>query len=197
MKAINWTVTAMLLRTLLILGASTFVGAIVLPVGVDGTLPMTWAAWKPILAVAASAAAVAEFLWIRAHLSQAAQALGLPAIPAAAQAATNAAKTAIVLLGLGMLVRGETACANPAQAANDVAIGLQGAACVLNVYSTDTAAGQTSFIAIVADSVAQCGKYGITEAGATGLLQAHQQAEMKEGFVPKAPAPAAPAASAH
>lgn len=187
MKAINWTVTAALLRTLLILGASTFVGAVVLPLGANGTLPVTWAAWKPVLAIGASAAVVAEWLWIRTHLSQAAQALGLPAAPAAAAAAAaNVVKTTIVLLGLGMLLRGTTACgATPVQVATDVGIGLQGAACVLNVYATDSAAGKTSFVAIVADAVAQCGQYGITEANATGLLQAHRNAEMKEGFVPK------------
>lgn len=188
MKAINWTATAALLRTLAILGASTFVGAIVLPVGADGTLPHTWAAWKPILAVGMSAAVVAEYLWIRVHLSQAAQALGLPAAPAAA---ANAVKTAVVLIGLGLLVRGGTACgASTPQVANDVAIGLQGAACVLDVYATDSTAGK-ALPAIIVDAVAQCGKYGITEAGATGLLQAHRAAELKEGFVLKTPAPAA------
>lgn len=210
MKAINWTLTAALLRTLLILGASTFVGAIVLPVGVDGTLPVSWAAWKPIVAVGLSASAVAEWLWIRTHLSQAAQALGLPAIAGTAvSAAATVAKTSIVILGLGFLLRGTTACgATPVQVATDVGIGAQALGCVLGVYATDEAAGK-QWPTIVEDSVIQCGKYGITAANASSAMQAHRMAEMKEGFAlrpiqgePSAadaapPASASPATSAY
>jgi hypothetical protein len=75
---LNWSALGSLLRTLAILGGSAFVGAIVLPVGIDGTLPLSWAAWKPILAVGLSAAVMAEFLWIRLHLKTLAVAAGLP-----------------------------------------------------------------------------------------------------------------------
>jgi hypothetical protein len=87
----NWTKLAALFRTLTILGASAFCGAVVLPLATDGTLPTTWLAWRPILAVGASAAVVAEFIWIRSHIQAAAQAIGVlnsdPSTPPAIKAA--------------------------------------------------------------------------------------------------------------
>ncbi len=74
----NWSALAALARTLVILGSSTFVGAIVLPLGAGGTIPDSWAAWRPVLAVAASACVAAELLWIRLHLQALAASMGLP-----------------------------------------------------------------------------------------------------------------------
>jgi hypothetical protein len=94
----NWTKLGVLFRTLAILGASSFCGALALPLATDGTLPVTWTAWRPILAVAASAAAVAEFIWIRTHIQQAAQAIGV----AISDAGTPpAVKTALLKIGIG------------------------------------------------------------------------------------------------
>jgi hypothetical protein len=99
----NWSKLASLFRTLVILGASSFVGAIVLPLATDGTLPITWAAWRPILAVGASAAVVAEFLWIRAHLQAAAQAIGVVANDANTPPAIRAALMKVTLSAMTVL----------------------------------------------------------------------------------------------
>lgn len=74
---INWSAIAALFRTLVILFASTFVGALVLPLAADGTLPMSWPAWRPVLAVGLSAAIVSEVIWIRGHLAALAASVGL------------------------------------------------------------------------------------------------------------------------
>lgn len=80
----NYSARESLVRALVILGASTFVGALVLPLAADGTLPATWAAWRPVLAVAVSAAIVAEIAYVRAHLAAVAQAIGVTPAPAPA-----------------------------------------------------------------------------------------------------------------
>jgi hypothetical protein len=72
----NWTKLTALVRVLLIIFASSFFGALVLPLAADGTLPITWTAWRPILMVAVSAGIVAEIIWLRTHVQQAAQAIG-------------------------------------------------------------------------------------------------------------------------
>jgi hypothetical protein len=74
---INWSALAALFRTLTILGASAFAGAIVLPVSIGGSLPATWAEWRPVLAVALAASVTAEFIWIRGHLAALASSLGI------------------------------------------------------------------------------------------------------------------------
>jgi hypothetical protein len=73
----NWSKLASLGRMLFILFASTFFGALVIPLAADGTIPSTWAAWRPLLAVAGSASLIAEIAWIRSHLAQSASALGI------------------------------------------------------------------------------------------------------------------------
>jgi hypothetical protein len=73
----NWSALAALFRTLIILGASTFAGAFVLPLSMGGGIPDTWAAWRPVLAVAGAAALTAEVIWIRAHLQALAASMGL------------------------------------------------------------------------------------------------------------------------
>lgn len=173
----NWSAASALLRALLILFASTFAGALVLPLAADGTLPTDWAHWRPVLATAFAAAMVAELAYVRAHLAQAAQALGISPAGAVA-AATKAAGAALLLLVLG-------ACAGcgltGGQVVQDVTIGLNAAACVLNTVSAETAAGKTEEQA-VADAVVKC---GVSAAQAAGVLDAHRKAEVTEGFVLK------------
>ena len=71
----TYTALEALMRTVLILFASTFVGAVVVPLSADGTLPASWAVWRPLLAVSLSAALVAEFVFLRSHLQDARAAL--------------------------------------------------------------------------------------------------------------------------
>lgn len=104
----NWSAAAALARALVVLGLSSFVGALVLPVLADGTLPMDWAHWKPVFATALGAAAAQELIYVRLHLAQAAQAMGLP-VPSTAQVAATAAKALLpilVLVGIGMTQSG-------------------------------------------------------------------------------------------
>ncbi len=111
--------------------------------------------------------------------------------PPAPNAAASAVKTAILLLAFGALIRGTTAChAPPAQVANDVVIGLDATACVLDVYAVDSAENR-QWDTIVADALAQCSKYGVTSAQVNGVLAAHRHAEIREGFVPRVAPPAA------
>ena len=109
----NWSKLAALFRTLAILGASSFVGAIALPLATDGTLPTTWQAWRPILAVAGSAAAVSEFIWIRTHIQQAAQAIGVLSNDPSTSAP---AKAALLKIGLGVMLVFLLSCAAAAPA---------------------------------------------------------------------------------
>ncbi len=81
-----------LLRMLVILAASTFFGALVLPLAADGTLPSTWAAWRHTLAVAGSATIVAEIAWGRTHLAALAQASGLLPAPSSSSALSKGAQ---------------------------------------------------------------------------------------------------------
>jgi hypothetical protein len=173
----NWSKLASLGRTLFILFASTFVGAIVLPVATDGTLPATWAAWRPILAVALSAAVAAEFLWIRTHLQQAAQAIGVVAndatTPAAVKAALLKGGFGVVLLMLSLLCSGcnGTGCtpAQVAQAQTDTsqAIDLTNAVCAL---APDSPIGQplVSIICTLAEGTEQLVSVVI---GAVGTIE--------------------------
>lgn len=133
----NWTALEALGRTLFILAASTFFGALVMPLAADGTLPTDWAHWRPVLAVGGSAAVAAEVIWIRAHLSAAASALGLPAT----QAAVKAAAALLLVVGLGRLL---PAC-TPSQG--------QTATTVTNaVFSADQAACMAANEGLVGDS---------------------------------------------
>jgi hypothetical protein len=140
----NWTKLAALFRTLVILGASSFCGAVVLPLATDGTLPTTWVAWRPILAVAGSAAVAAEFIWIRTHIQQAAQAIGVlsndPATTPAVKAALLRVGLGIVAMTLAVFCTGCTPAAN-AQAQTDtgVAIDLTNAICAV---AADSPVGQ-------------------------------------------------------
>jgi hypothetical protein len=132
----NWSKLASLFRTLVILGASSFCGAVVLPIATDGSLPTTWVAWRPILAVAASAAAVAEFLWIRAHLQTAAQAIGVVANDANTPPAVKAALMKVTLSAMAVLVAVLCFGCTPAQSAQaqtdtGTAIDLTNAVCAL------------------------------------------------------------------
>lgn len=86
----NWSKLESLARVLIVLFASTFVGALVLPLAADGTLPMTWAAWKSCLAIGLSAGIVAEVIWIRGHLAALAASLGLAAPSAPGSTTVNA-----------------------------------------------------------------------------------------------------------
>ncbi len=137
----NWSKLAALFRTLVILGASSFVGAIVLPLATDGTLPITWAAWRPILAVAGSAAVVSEFIWIKTHLQQAAQAIG---VLSSDPATTPAVRAALLKVGLGailILLPGCTPTGQLAQGAssalNVTEVSLKALVCGLDVITTD------------------------------------------------------------
>jgi predicted secreted protein len=85
----NWSALSALLRALVVLAAATFVGALVLPLGVDGTLPMTWAGWRPVLATAFAATVVAEVAYARMHLAIVASALGLTSGPGATTTTTT------------------------------------------------------------------------------------------------------------
>lgn len=177
MKAINWTATAALARTLLILGAASFFGALVLPTGANGALPLTWVAWKPIVASALGASIATEIAWIRLHLSQAAAAVGAGAAPPTATPLAKAAGAAVVLLGLGGLLRGVTACSVPPQTVADISVGVQAAACVLDTYATDLQSGKSETQAI-ADSALKC---GVSAAQASGLLAEHRKAAIAQG----------------
>lgn len=73
----NWSAVAALGRALLILGAASFFGALVLPTLGDGALPATWAAWKPVLGTAFGAMVAQELIYVRTHLADAAKAIGL------------------------------------------------------------------------------------------------------------------------
>ena len=154
----NWSKLAALFRTLTILGASSFVGAIALPLATDGTLPTTWQAWRPILAVAGSAAIVAEFIWIRAHLQAAAQAIGvIAAAPSTApevKAALLTFTTSIVgILSLGALLSCTPAQVAQAQTDTTQAIDLTNAVCTL---APDSPVGQ-QYVDVVC-SLAQAGE---------------------------------------
>ena len=154
----NWSKLAALFRTLTILGASSFVGAIALPLATDGTLPTTWQAWRPILAVAGSAAAVSEFIWIRTHIQQAAQVIG---VLSNEPTTTPAVKAALLKFGLGLLgifsLGVFLACtpAQVAQAQTDTtqAIDLTNAVCTL---APDSPVGQ-QYVDVVC-SLAQAGE---------------------------------------
>jgi hypothetical protein len=140
----NWTKLAALTRTLIILGASSFCGAVVLPLATDGTLPTTWLAWRPILAVASSAAVAAEFIWIRTHIQQAAQAIGVLSNDPATTPAVKAALLKIGLGVLGLLTLGATLQCTPAQTAQaqvdtTTAIDLTNAICAV---AADSPVGQ-------------------------------------------------------
>jgi hypothetical protein len=171
MKAINWTASAAIVRGLVILFVSTFFGALALPLGAGGTLPSTWAAWRPELSVALSAAIVAEIVWIRSHLAQYAQKLGT----SATNAATKAAGAAVMLLALGGLVRGTTACSqSPLQTAADVGDVAQLTGCVLSTYATDKQGGMSED-ATVLDVAAKC---KLDAYAVQGVLDAHKRAEV-------------------
>jgi hypothetical protein len=174
MKAINWTASAAIVRGLVILFVSTFFGALALPLGAGGTLPSTWAAWRPELSVALSAAIVAEIVWIRSHLAQYAQALGIPTT-STTNPATKAAGAAVMLLALGGLVRGTTACSqSPLQTAADVGDVAQLTGCVLSTYATDKQGGMSED-ATVLDVAAKC---KLDAYAVQGVLDAHKRAEV-------------------
>lgn len=138
----NWSKLEALGRTLIILFASTFFGALVLPLAANGELPVTWVAWRPILAVAVSAAIVAEVVWIRAHLAAAAAARGLggssaaPALPAAPADVGKGGQAGFVSIGLALglscliAIVAMVACTKQqASQADTVAIDLTNAVC--------------------------------------------------------------------
>jgi hypothetical protein len=168
----NWSKLASLGRALIILAASSFFGALVLPIATDGTLPATWAAWKPILAVGASAAIVAEVIWIRTHLQQAAQAIGVlandPATPSAVKAAILKVGIGGVLLSLALTFTGCTP-AQVAQVQTDTsqAIDLTNAVCAL---APDSPIGQplVSIICTLAEGAEQLVSVVI---GAVGTIE--------------------------
>ena len=167
----NWSRLEALGRVLLVLFASTFCGALVLPLAADGHLPVTWELWRAPLATATSASIVAEFVWIRSHLSAAAGALGLPSPALAARALARSFPPVATVLLVVCLCR-----CTPAQAASDVVIGVQAVACGLDHYSQDTAAGDTD-AQIVADIEKSC---GLTPDQWATVLAAHTKAEQAE-----------------
>lgn len=120
----NWSAAAALARALVVLALTTFFGALALPVLGDGSLPMTWAAWKPVFAAALGATASQELIYVRLHLSQAAQAMGLP-VPSVSTAVQTAAKASSALTLLCLCLSG---CAS-VKAADAVAVDLTNAIC--------------------------------------------------------------------
>lgn len=123
----DWSALTALARSMFVLFAATFVGVLALPVTAAGELPVSWAAWRPVLATAATAAIVAEIAFARSHLQQWAQALGLLPTPAAA---AKIAGAALLLLFVG--------CIPPAASAD---IG-QVAACVIQQLESSDDPGQ-------------------------------------------------------
>lgn len=123
----DWSALEAAVRAVIILGAATFVGALVLPVSTSGTLPITWVAWRPVLATAGSAAFVAEVIYLRLHWGALAASLGLVVpVPASAPAPATAA-TVIKIAGpsllalclMGCLMMGCLPAVSPAQQIQD------------------------------------------------------------------------------
>jgi hypothetical protein len=100
----NITALASLARTLVVLFAATFTGALVLPIAANGSIEFDWAHLRPVLATAAGAGVAAELLWVRTHLQAFAAVLGLGTQTATPSAGTVAAAakplTALALLSV-------------------------------------------------------------------------------------------------
>lgn len=159
----NWSKLEALFRTLLILFASVFVGALVMPLSAEGTLPTTWAAWRPVLAVALSAAVVAEVVWIRSHLAAVAAAAGLPA-PAGVDPAAKALGVVLLLVGVST-ARLVSGCTPQAQVA-----GVDLAVCILDQYAA--APPGEPMPQLIAETVAKCGGDAVA---VVKLLDAHEE----------------------
>lgn len=91
-----------------------------------------------------------------------------------------AASALMLIVGAMFFVGGTAGCTNGQlnpQVVSDVGAGLTAAACVLNTYSNDMAAGRGD-TASVADAILKC---GVSAAQASGILGAHRRAEVLEG----------------
>jgi hypothetical protein len=151
----NWTKLAALGRMLFVLAGSTFFGALVIPLAADGSLPTTWTAWRPVLAIAGSAAVLAEIAWIRSHLAQVAQGLGLTPANAIATTAKIAvgALTCFFLTGCtsagSLTPQGQTIISLSATA-------LETTVCALGVVARDQSVTPVNYVQEVID-LAACG----------------------------------------
>jgi hypothetical protein len=183
---INWTKLEAVGRMMFILFGATFFGALVIPLAGNGELPATWAAWRTILAVAFSAAILAEVAWIRSHLAQVASLMGLT--PAATIA--GVAETTAKVVGMAALILSTsflTACnangtltPNGQTVVNVSAVGLETLACITKTLATDMTAAPVNFVQIAFDLAANCGmdvEAIIAEFGATNPISVAAQAD--------------------
>lgn len=158
----NWTKLAAIGRAMFMVAGVSFFGALVIPVANDGTIPTTWVAWKTILFMAASAAVLAEVLWIRSHLQQASTTLSQVSdiISNNLTAPSEATVTAVKVAGTALLCCFLFGCTSTGSltptAGTVVSEGAPVLDCALQAIAKDTTVSPINYVQVALD-LAGCG----------------------------------------